>query len=166
MTGGRRQQGAGRTTHADRAARSRIGAALVPALTLTLGVAGVGVATAFVTASPAAAAAAERSWGAPEPLTEAGVHNSAEGLITTSDGTVVTVWVRGEAGSDQELWAATRAADVTAWSAPVRVTEARGPVYGVDLVAGADGTATVAWLHYGPTGYTYSSSTLPAQGGA
>ncbi|MER7000122.1 VCBS repeat-containing protein [Streptomyces sp. NPDC000410] len=145
-----------------------IGVALVPTLTLTLGVVGAGITTALVTAAPAAAAeAGPWAWGAQSALSAAGEHNSLQGLKITSDGTAVLVFVRKAADGGQELWARTQPAKSTAWSAPTRVAELPGTVV-VKLITGQDGSATVAWLDYytGGVGYTYSSSTLLAGAGA
>ncbi|WP_031069085.1 FG-GAP repeat domain-containing protein [Streptomyces sp. NRRL S-118] len=140
--------------------RSRIlSAALVS--TLTLGVAGAGVSAALVLATPAGAATA-RDWTMPTPLTEAGGRNSAQDVRITSDGTAVAVWVRDTGQDSQEVWAATRPAKATTWRAPVRVAVTKGQVHATELTTGPDGSATVAWHHYGDSGYTYSSSTLLA----
>ncbi|MFJ8649528.1 FG-GAP-like repeat-containing protein [Streptomyces sp. NPDC093546] len=140
--------------------RSRLISAAV-ASTLTLGVVGAGVSVAIVAAAPAGAAT-PRAWGGPAALTEAGVHNSVHEVKVTTDGTAVTVWTRDKGDGNQELWAATRPAQATAWSAPVLVAATKGEVYSAELTAGTDGSATVAWHHWGGSGYTLSSSTLLA----
>jgi hypothetical protein len=136
-----------------------VGAALVPAL--TLGAAGAGVFAVLASATPAAAATA-RDWSMPTPLTEAGGRNSVQDVRITSDGTAVAVWVRDTGQDSQEVWAATRPAKATAWRAPVRVAATKGEVYATVLTTGPDGSATVAWQHWGGSGYTASSSTLLA----
>ncbi|MEU8527458.1 VCBS repeat-containing protein [Streptomyces sp. NPDC048629] len=127
-----------------RTKKTIVGAALLPTLTLTLGVVGAGLATTLVTAAPAAAT--DRTWGAPAALT--GERNTSAGVVVTTDGTAVTVWTSGTYGDGQELWGATRAAGATAWSAPVRIAAGQSRVQGVHLVSGDDGSATLAWDRY------------------
>ncbi|MFD9501660.1 FG-GAP repeat domain-containing protein [Streptomyces sp. NPDC060035] len=139
----------------------------MPTLTLTLGLVGTGVTTALVVGAPAASAA-ERPWGAPAALTGTDSANSGAGVKVTSDGTAVTVWTRGPGGGGpQELWGATRPADATAWSAPVRIAADQKLLTGVYLVTGKDGSATVAWKRFKTEGFdSYSTSTLLAGAGA
>ncbi|WP_406861491.1 VCBS repeat-containing protein [Streptomyces sp. HUAS MG47] len=120
-------------------------AALLPTLTLTLGVVGAGLTTTLVTATPAAAT--DRTWSAPTAVT--GERNTSAGVVATTDGTAVTVWTKGTRGdASQELWGATRPAGATAWGAPVRIAADQRWVSGVQLVAGEDGSATVVWDRY------------------
>ncbi|MEU5285905.1 VCBS repeat-containing protein [Streptomyces sp. NPDC020755] len=137
-----------------------IGIALVPTLTLTLGVVGAGVTTALVVGAPAAFAA-ERAWGTPAALTDERGANTGAGVKVTSDGTAVTVWTSGTADGPQELWGATRPADATTWSAPVRIAADQERVSGVYLVTGRDGSATVAWDRFTSERFdSHSTSTL------
>ncbi|MEU7281683.1 FG-GAP-like repeat-containing protein [Streptomyces sp. NPDC045431] len=140
--------------------RSRLISAAV-ASTLTLGIVGTGAAVTVVAAAPAGAATPS-AWGGPAALTEAGVHHSVHDVRITANGTAVAVWSRDAGHGDQELWSATRPAQATAWSAPVLVAATKGEVYSAELTAGTDGSATVAWHHWGGSGYTLSSSTLLA----
>lgn len=137
-----------------------IGIALVPTLTLTLGVVGAGVTTALVVGAPAAYAA-ERAWGTPAALTDERGANSTAGVKVTSDGTAVTVWTSGTDDGPQELWGATRPAGATAWSAPVRIAADQQRLSEVYLVTGADGSATVSWDRFTTERYdSHSTSTL------
>ncbi|MER6650754.1 VCBS repeat-containing protein [Streptomyces sp. NPDC000971] len=139
-----------------------IGIALVPTFALTLGLVGAGVTTALVVTAPAASAA-ERTWEAPAALTSADDANSGAGVKITSDGTAVTVWTRGTGDGPQELWGATRAADATAWSAPVRIAADQKYLTDVYLVTGQDGSATVSWNRYTTGRFdSHSTATLVA----
>ncbi|MER5888486.1 VCBS repeat-containing protein [Streptomyces sp. NPDC001941] len=147
--------------------RDFIGLALVP--TLALGGVGIGLTTAAQAAQTSPAPqAAPRAWGAPEALTSDERNSSIRGRLTTKDGTSVLVWSTDEAGEQQTLWAATRAVDATAWSSPVAVHRALSKIEDVDLVAGGDGSVSVAFKHIAPfnPGILYSVSTLPAGGTA
>ncbi|MEE1752890.1 FG-GAP repeat domain-containing protein [Streptomyces sp. SP18CS02] len=137
-----------------------IGMALVPTLTLTLGVVGAGVMTALAAAAPAAAATG-RTWGAPEALTDKAGANTSAGVKITADGTAVTVWTRGTGGDPQELWGAIRPVGATEWKTPVRIAADQRHVTGVHLVTGQDGSATVAWNRSNAEGFdSHSTSTL------
>ncbi|MER5888175.1 VCBS repeat-containing protein [Streptomyces sp. NPDC001941] len=120
-------------------ARDFAGIALVPAL--ALGLVGAAVATTVVTASTALAA--DRTWPAPVALT--GEKATSPGAKVLPDGTAVTVWQKGVGEEAQEVWAATRPADATAWGAPVLVASNLKDVSDVFLVAAKDGSATVSW---------------------
>ncbi|MFG2329501.1 FG-GAP repeat domain-containing protein [Streptomyces sp. NPDC048604] len=141
-----------------RSRRTIISAALLPTLSLTLGVVSAGFTTALVTAAPAAAA--DRTWSAPAALT--GERNTSAGVVVTPDGTAVTVWTKGTFGdATQELWGATRAAGATAWSAPVRIAADQTMVTGVRLVSGEDGSATVVWNRHDDENFdSHQTSTL------
>ncbi|WP_406389387.1 FG-GAP repeat domain-containing protein [Streptomyces sp. NBC_00887] len=144
-----------------------IGIALMP--TLTLGLVGAGVTTALVVGVPAASAtsAAERTWGTPAALTGTNSASTSPGVKVTSDGTAVTVWTRGTRESPQELWGATRPADATAWSAPVRIAADQKYLSDVYLVTGRDGSATVSWNRFTTERFDrHSTSTLLAGAGA
>ncbi|MEU0758623.1 VCBS repeat-containing protein [Streptomyces microflavus] len=143
-----------------------IGIALVPTLTLTLGVVGAGATTALVLGSPTAFAA-ERAWGTPAPLTDERGANTSGGVKITSDGTAVTVWTSGTDDGPQELWGATRPADATAWSTPVRIATDQRRVNEVYLVTGRDGSATVSWDRFTTEHFdSHSTSTLLPGAGA
>ncbi|MFF7255668.1 FG-GAP repeat domain-containing protein [Streptomyces microflavus] len=143
-----------------------IGIALVPTLTLTLGVVGAGATTALVLGSPTAFAA-ERAWGTPAPLTDERGANTSAGVKITTDGTAVTVWTSGTDDGPQELWGATRSADATAWSTPVRIATDQRRVNEVYLVTGRDGSATVSWDRFTTEHFdSHSTSTLLPGAGA
>ncbi|HEY9374593.1 VCBS repeat-containing protein, partial [Streptomyces sp.] len=134
-----------------------IGAALLPTLTLTLGVVGAGLAATVVTATPAAAA--DRMWDAPTPLTEE--RNTSAGVVVTADGTAVTAWTKGTGSETQELWGATRPAGAAQWGAPVRIAADQTRVRGAHLVSGEDGSVTIAWNRYdGENSASHQTSTL------
>ncbi|QDY78722.1 FG-GAP repeat domain-containing protein [Streptomyces qinzhouensis] len=119
-----------------------IGAALLPALTLTLGAVGTGLATEVVLASPAAAA--DRAWDKPQPLT--GVDASAaDKVVITPNGTAVAVWTRGKFGRGQEVWSAVRTASASAWSKPVRIAGDQEMVSDLSVASGRDGAVVVTW---------------------
>ncbi|MFD9544765.1 FG-GAP repeat domain-containing protein [Streptomyces sp. NPDC060022] len=140
--------------------------AIALTLTLTPVLVGAGVTTALVVVAPAASAA-ERGWEAPAPLTAENGANSGAGVKVTSDGTAVTVWTRGTRESPQELWGATRPADATAWSAPVRIAADQKYLSDVYLVTGRDGSATVSWNRFTTERFDgHSTSTLLAGAGA
>lgn len=137
-----------------------ISIALVPTLTLTLGVVGAGVTTALVVGT-SAASATERTWEAPSALTDKDGANSGAGVKVTSDGTAVTVWTRGTGDGPQELWGATRPADATAWNAPVLIAAGQKYLNDVYLVTGEDGSATVSWDRFTTERFdSHSTSTL------
>lgn len=137
-----------------------IGIALVPTLTLTLGVVGAGLTTALIVGTPAAFAA-ERAWGTPVALTDERGANTGKGVKVTSDGTAVTVWISGTGDGPQELWGATRPAGADAWSAPVRIAADQQRVSDVYLVMGLDGSATVSWDRFTSEHFdSHSTSTL------
>ncbi|MGV9313719.1 FG-GAP repeat domain-containing protein, partial [Streptomyces sp. NPDC003691] len=119
-----------------------IGAALLPALALTLGAAGAGLVAGVVTASPAVAV--DRTWGTPQPLT--GVDASAaDKVVVTPNGTAVAVWTKGKFGKGQEIWSAVRSGSAGAWGKPLRIAGDQEMVSDLSVTTGRDGAVVVTW---------------------